>query len=225
MENTHEKEKIASFVKSAISIRPTDNVLDVGSSYGDLVRLIQPNTKNITMVDILDQEIKDANYIKQRFEECNLNQQYDLVIASHVWGHFAHSQTSRRALEKVIRHTKNGGKIIITHNTNTGFFGYLGEYVKSLMPQSEINQFDEKLTKPYLDEAILKPVLAGYFNSVLTTETFEELANMCRVFFVNDEKIYEKNRKAIHCFLSGNLYSPELMIEQKMTIFEKGEVK
>ncbi len=228
---TPEKRKIASIIKKYVNVLPKHKVLDVGSAQGAVVKMVQPNLENITMVDIIDQDVSPCKYMKRPFQEIDpfeLMGKYDLTIASHVWGHFypgpsiSESKPCYSEINKMYYSLKLGGHLAIVYNTNTGFFGELGKFARTLMPYSQINRFDEKLlVDPFIEHKRLKPKAEVYFNTVLQTKNMSELSDMCRIFFVNSDETFTTRRDMIKHYLDSNLYEPELVIEQKALILER----
>jgi 2-polyprenyl-3-methyl-5-hydroxy-6-metoxy-1,4-benzoquinol methylase len=228
---TQEKQNIAYIIKTYVDIKPEYKVLDIGSAQGMVVKMVQPNLENITMVDIIEQDVSPCKYIKKPFEEIDvvtIRDKYDVVIASHVWGHFYYNNSANESLIKMCDATKNDGYLVIVSNTNAGFFGELGKYVKKLLPKSQINQFHE-FRKNSEEYCFIH--FAGYvrslwncgcyhFNTNVRMENMDQLTDLCRIFFVNDDKEYTNKRDVIHHYLKTHLAFPELCIEQKALIVQ-----
>jgi len=230
-QTTQEKQNIASIIKTYVNVLPEHKVLDVGSAQGTVVKMIQPNLENITMVDVIDQDVSPCTYIQKPFEKIDTNtlrNKYDLVIASHVWGHFYHNGSAKESLIKMCDATKDNGYLVIVSNTNSGFFGDLGKFVKRTLPESQINQFHEfrKTSENrcfiYFDDYRRSLSNCGcvYFNTYVKMNSMEQLTDLCRIFFVNDDEEYTKKRDIIHHYLKKRLPFPELCIEQKAYILQ-----
>jgi len=227
---TQEKENIASIIRSYVPINSVTKVLDIGSAQGVVVKMVQPNLENITMIDIIDQDVAPCTYIKKPFEEIKseeLENKYDLVIASHVWGHFYHNHSAEKSLVKMCDALKDDGHLVIISNTNSGFFGELGIYIESILPESQINQFHE-LTE-YTGEWYFKYINTNYrlnnvrelyFNTHVKMQDMNQLTDLCRIFFVNDDKEYTKKRDQIKNYLDTKLAFPEICIEQIALIMQ-----
>ncbi|MGV8151265.1 MAG: methyltransferase domain-containing protein [Candidatus Woesearchaeota archaeon] len=225
---TLEKKLIAEYIKNSLEISSESTVLDVGSAQGQLIRMIQPKTKNITMIDIIDQIVPDVRYIKTEFQTWTPDTQYDLVVGSHMWEAFM--STKYRLFEsnpecdaavlKMVDCTKVNGNTAFVWNTYNGFYGQFAKFVDETI-------FDSRV--PYVGTSVLLPVQKnktillreGFFTSLLRAEDFSELADYSKMLFMIEDKSYEKNYTNIISYLQKNLVEPVLAIEQKIEIHKK----
>ena len=133
------------------------------------------------------------------------------VILFHVWGHFAHSGTSKLAFNKAIKSLNENGKLILCYNTNDDFVGELVKFCKKLFSNFQYDQFDESL----LDGIKFKEI---EFDVSLSVELFEELTDLIQVLVIAEDVEFESKKSEILDFLKSHLDVPKFKIKQKIVI-------
>lgn len=209
---TQEEAKIVKKIKKNAEIKNTTTILDIGGNDGTISKKLQPNTKNITLIDIDEFDSKSGvKFIKSAWENAEIKEKFDIVIASHVWGHFGYSRTQQKAFIKAINSKKQGGKLFLCYNSNAGFLNKLIKFSETLFEDFQYDYFDETLLSnlKYKEES---------FSVKLTAESFERLAELCWVLIIADKEVYELKKKKIEEFLRKELDSPEFEVVQKIVI-------
>jgi SAM-dependent methyltransferase len=212
---TGEEDIIINLIKSAVPMDIASEVLDIGSNNGKISHAIQPNSKNITLVDVEDFNIQTgASFLKGEWENIEISKKFDVILASHVWGHFYHSGTMRVAFEKAWNSTKKGGRLVLCYNTNEGILGELVGMCKSIFPDFMYDVFDESLLKDFKKKEIA-------FTILLKARSIEELVDLIHVLIIVPDEMYESNREKIKEYVQDKIPNLELEINQKIVIVEK----
>ncbi len=209
---TNEEGEIIKIIKENIKVSSLTSILDIGSNSGYISSKLQPQKNKITLIDIdefnTEPEIK---FIKSSWEEAIIEGKFDLIIASHVWGHFGYKDTQKIAFDKMIKHKLDKGKIILCYNTNSEFMGKLVDFSKEVLGDFQYDYFDEDIIKEYDKKEIT-------FEVKLKAKDFEDLAELVKILIITEEKNYKKNQ--VKEFLERNLSKPEFKIEQKVIIIQ-----
>ncbi len=214
-ELTHEENKIIDLIRENVLITQTKTIIDIGSNRGVISHAVQPRAENITLIDVEDFDIKTgAKFLKGKWEEVEVEKKEDLIIASHVWGHFHHDGTTRRAFFKALNSTKDGGNVILCYNANNDIVGNLITICKNLFSDFQYDVFDESLLK----DLSIKEIV---FNVSLKVQNFNQLTDLMQVLMIAPDEVYESKKEQIRSFLEKKLEKPELNICQKLIIIQK----
>jgi trans-aconitate methyltransferase len=212
---TREEFFIAEEIKKHINIKDTDKILDVGCADGNLSRSLTGNSTNITFLDINELDFSpQEKFIHSSFEEADIDQKYDIILTSHVWGHFYRNNSFDFCFKKAHDLLNENGKLIVVHNSNMDFTGSLIEFSKTLFKEMEFDVF--------LDE-FLKDVNYNeyYFDVNLKAETYRELAELIQVLLIVPDPLYYAKISEIIDFSEKNLKKPEFPINQRLLLMEK----
>lgn len=211
-EITQEETKIIEIIKNNVKVADSTKVLDVGSNEGNISKAIQDKKDKITLVDINEFDLESGiRFIKSGWENLELKEKFDLILASHVWGHFGYTNTQKIAFERVLFSKDQNGKIVLCYNTNSGFMGELIKFSKEIIKDFQYDYFDEDLIKEYNKKEIL-------FNVVLKGKDFEELVELIQILIITEPSHYKGKKQEMKKFLEINLDSPSFLIEQKIVI-------
>lgn len=209
---TREEFFIAEEIKKRVDISDTDTILDVGCADGNLSKSLTKNFANIVFLDVEEFDFSpQERFIRSSFEEVELDEKFDLILSSHVWGHFYRNNTFSFCFKKALDLLKQNGKLIIVHNSNKDFTGKLIEFAKILFDQIEFDVFlDEFLEGVNYKES--------YFDVSLSAETFGELAELVQVLLVVPDDMFYSKIDEMTEFLKMNLEKPEFLINQRLLI-------
>lgn len=212
---TKEEFFIAEEIKKHIGIRDTDTILDIGCADGNLSRSLVKDSTNITFLDVNEFDFSpQEKFIRSSFEEAEIDEKYDLILSSHVWGHFYRNDTFDFCFKKAYSLLKEGGKLIVAHNSNKDFTGKLIDLSKSMFKEVEFDVFlDEFLKNVNYSEY--------YFDVILKAKTFRELAELVQVLLVVPDDLYYAKIDEIIEFLEKNLEKPEFPINQRLLVIDK----
>jgi len=212
---TREEFFIAEEIKKYVNIKDTDKILDVGCAGGNLSRSLTENSANITFLDVKEFDFSpQEKFIHSSFEEAKIDEKYDFILTSHVWGHFYRNNSFDYCYRKAHELLKEGGKLIVVHNSNKDFIGKLIDFSKTLFKEIEFDVFfDEFLEHENYWE--------HYFDVNLQAESYRKLAELVQVLLVvPDVTFYEKIEEIID-FLNKNLEKPSFSINQRLLVIEK----
>ena len=209
---TKEEEKILAIIKKEIKIDENTTILDIGSNKGVLSKAIQPNKKKITLIDIQEfNHEKEITFIKSAWESAEIKEKYDLILASHVWGHFGYTNTQEHSFKKMTECVKENGKIILVYNTNSQFMKSLIDYAHKTLQEFQYDYFNEQITKKL-------PKKETIFSVTVKATTFTELTNLLQILLITENTEYTKQKGNIESFLKKTLTKPEFNIEQKVVM-------
>lgn len=211
-EITREEFYISQEIKKYLNIEETDTILDVGCANGNLSKSLITNSTNITFLDVDEFNFSpQEEFIHSSFEEARINKKYDIVLSSHVWGHFHRNKTFDFCFNKACSLLKDAGNLVVVHNSNKGFIGELINFTEDLFQEVEFDIFHENiLTDSDYQEY--------EFDVNLKVNTFRELAEMVQVLMIVPDKLYYSKIDQIIEFLKDNLKTPEFPIKQKLLI-------
>ncbi len=212
---TKEEFFIAQEIKKHLDIRDTDTILDVGCADGNLSRSLTENSTNITFLDVNEFDFSpQEKFIHSSFEEAEIDEKYDIILTSHVWGHFYRNNSFDFCFKKALDLIKEDGKLIVVHNSNKDFTGSLIDLSKTLFKEVEFDVFlDEFLKNVNYKEY--------YFDVNLKAANYRELAELIQVLLIVPDALYYAKIDEIIKFLEKNLEKPEFPINQKLLIIEK----
>ena len=212
---TKEEFFIAQEIKKHIDIRDTDTILDIGCADGNLSRTLTKNSTNITFLDINEFDFSpQEKFIHSSFEEAEIDQSYDIILTSHVWGHFHRNNSFDFCFKKAHSLLKENGKLIVVHNSNKDFTGSLIDLSKILFKEVEFDVFHDEFLKNVKYSEY-------YFDVSLKAETYRELAELIQVLLIVPDELYYAKITEIVEFLEKNLESPEFPINQRLLVIEK----
>lgn len=213
---TKEEYFIAEEIKKSVRIEDASTMLDVGCADGNLSKSLTKYSTNITFLDVDEFNFSpQEKFIRSSFEEVELGEKFDLILSSHVWGHFYRNNTFGFCFNKALDLLKEDGRLIVVHNSNKDFTGKLIEFSKTLFNQIEFDVFlDEFLEGVNYNES--------YFDVSLKAETFRELAELVQVLLVVPDSIFYSKIDEMTQFLETSLDKPEFAINQRLLVIKNG---
>lgn len=212
---TREEFFIAEEIKKHVEIKSTDTILDVGCAGGDLSRSLIGDSRNITFLDVNEFDFSpQEKFIHSSFEDAEIDEKYDFILTSHVWGHFYRNNSFSFCFKKAHDLLKNTGKLIVVHNSNKDFTGKLIDLSKNLFEEIEFDVF----LNEFLEDT---NYTEHYFDVYFKAESFTELAELVQVLLVVPDEVYYEKIEEITKFLKENLEKPEFSINQKLVVIEK----
>ncbi len=211
-EITKEEFYISQEIKKHLKVQETDVILDVGCSSGDLSKSLTTNSTNITFLDVDEFNFSpQEEFIHSSFEEARINKKYDIVLSSHVWGHFHRNNTFDFCFDKACNLLKENGKLVVVHNSNKDFTGELIRFTEYLFGEVEFDVFHEHILEK-LDYEEFK------FEVNLKADSFLELAEMVQVLMIVPDNLYYSKIDQITEFLKHKFETPEFAIQQKLLV-------
>jgi cyclopropane fatty-acyl-phospholipid synthase-like methyltransferase len=212
---TQEESFIAKEIKKYVDIKETDKILDIGCADGNLSRSLTKDSGNITFLDVNEFDFSpQEKFIHSSFEDAEIDEKYDIILSSHVWGHFYRNNSFDFCFQKALDLLKETGKLIVVHNSNKDFTGKLIDLSKTLFKEVEFDVFiDDSLKNVKYHES--------YFDVSLKAQTYRELAKLIQVLLIVPDDLYYAKIEEIIEFLEKNLEKPEFMINQRILVIEK----
>jgi len=216
-ERTNEEAVIAYNIGGLVDVNLEDDVLDIGGGAGRISRAIQPVEDRVTIIDVDEYPPEEGCFRTQkRWEEVKPWKQWDVVLASHVWGHFYSSGTTQEAFEKAHGAAKPGGNLVLVYNLNDErfLFGKIARYCQDRMPGCVIDRFEEVIFHGL-------PVEQRYFHTNLRGESFNDLAEMFRILCIERDEVFDEHKSEIAGYLERNQVEPQIYIPQKVVAVKK----
>lgn len=209
-EITQEEDVIIKHMREMLNIDEDTSILDIGAGDGTISRNLQSNVSNIFLVEIDEFDFpEEITVFKDTWEDAAIDGNYDIVLASHVWGHFHYTKSIKEAFSKMKKSTNRGGRLVVCYNTNLDFVGSLIKKSKSWFNSFQYDIFDETLLVG-LEYSEL------HFSVTLKAKTFEELAGLVQVLIIVSDEEFEEKKSDIVCFLENHLKEPAFEIKQKI---------
>ena len=212
---TREEDFISEEIKKHVDIKDSDTILDIGCADGKLSKSLTKDSSNITFLDVDEFDFSpQEKFIRSSFEKVEIDHKFNLILSSHVWGHFYRNNTFKFCFDKAHTLLEDDGKLIVVHNSNNDFMGKLIDFSKTLFDPIEFDVFLDE----YLEGAIYEE---HYIDVNLKTESYEELADMVQVLLVVPDEIFYSKVDQIIEFLKENLEKPEFAINQRLLVIKK----
>ena len=212
---TKEEFHISTQIKRFLKINNTDIILDIGCANGDLSRSLTQNSSNITFLDVDEFNFSpQEEFIHSSFEEASINKKYEIILSSHVWGHFHRNNTFDFCFNKAQSLLKNDGKLVVVHNSNEDFTGDLIGLTESLFKEVEFDVFHKSILTDLNYQEY-------NFDVNLKASNFRELAELVQVLMIVPDELYYSRIDQVNEFLEKKLKKPEFSIQQKLLIIDK----
>lgn len=210
---TSEEDEIAKSVSELIE--PNSKILDVGCGSGSIALKIK-NLQPQVIFDAIELDISQLkiNYVFDKiynlsFENFEFEQEYDIILLSHVLGHFNLQFRYNQLLEKIIKGNPNS-KIIIVTNALVEEFKIVQESIWDIAGNNNYYIDLEKLLNPIINKYLISfyPLTVNLFHSNKITfykllETFspiplpdntpEEIQKIIESDIINTGNKYELN--------------------------------
>lgn len=182
---SREDEQIADLIVRSIPFRDVRSVLDVGAGVGVVSRRIAEAVGGAVSIDVLEPELMytyppSVTVYRTRWEDAQGLGRYDLILMSHVVGHFVQEDRGN-VIAKAIDHLSPGGILAVVENAPVEPFWSLNLQLGRLQSTQYIVDFED------LEAALLRR--KAVFRCVEHTiplymgETLRERLNLINVFF------------------------------------------
>jgi len=215
IEKSNEKEVLVKGIKNLIGEKK-ESCLEIGP--GDFAFFYNSLSSLFSRYVVVEKESfssffpDNVFFIKSDWEDVELSEKFDVIIASHVFYYF---NDKRGSLKKIISHLKEGGKAFIVVNGTGSDYGSFKKMFSNVSGKEYASTYEE-----------VKKVLQGLgvdfsehsLHSELYFSSYEELFNLLKLFFESCPFEYEKAKKEILAFFKENLTNGKFEFEQK--IFE-----
>ena len=179
-------------------------------------RSLVGDSKNITFLDVDEFNFSpQEKFIHSSFEDAEIDEKYDFILTSHVWGHFYRNNTFDFCYKKCHDLLKDSGKLIVVHNSNNDFTGKLIEFSKTVFDQIEFDVFVDTFLEG-------ENYTEHYFDVHFKAPSFRELAELVQVLLVVPDAVYYEKIEEITNFLEKHLEKPEFPINQRLLVIERG---
>lgn len=184
--------------------------LDVGAGNFYFARKLKDGFERYVALDreIYEKVPAGVELIEGDWEEVELNEKFDVILAIHVVGYF---KDLNKGIKKLIESLKPKGKLFIVQLDTGGDYGSYLEFYKSLA---------DKRWEPTFVR--LKAVLSGRkykeyrFPVSYYFDSYEELYNMLKLIFNRFPEDYLKNKTALISYLQENIKGEVFIVEQKI---------
>jgi len=209
--NTNEKDVLISQVSKIIGNNPHESCLDIGLGvYPFFAEAFSSKFKRYVIVEkeeIRTKLPRGVNLIKKDWESVDLNEKFDIIIASHVVYYF---KNKKNAIEKMFSHLNEGGRIIFAVNGKEPDYGPIKKNFSEIIGKNYVFTYDEllKLLSEY-------KVVEYSYPSEIHFKDFNDLFEALRITFDHYPMEYENNKKKVIDYLKNNVKN-KFIIHQKL---------
>lgn len=209
--HTNEKDVLISQISKIITNNPHESCLDIGLGvYPFFAETFSSMFKRYVIVEKEDIETnlpKGVDLIKKDWESVILNERFDIIIASHVIYYF---KNKKMAIEKMVSHLKEGGRIIFVVNGKEPDYGPIKQAFSKMIGKEYIFTYDElyKLLSEY-------HLIEYSCPSKIHFKDLDDLFETLRIIFDNYPKEYDNNKNEIIEYFRKNIKN-KFVINQKI---------
>ena len=212
LEGTNEKEVLVSKIASFLEGKPHDSCLEIGLGVSPyFAQKLSKYFKRYVIVEkrLINEKLpEEVKLINEDWEELDLDQKFDVIIASHVIYYF---NDKKKAFEKMISHLKDGGRVFFVVNGKESDYGPLKLAFSNLINKEYKFTYDE-----------LKEILEGKdvreytLSSAVTFSSYEDLFEVLRISFYAYPKEYEELKDEMIKYFRENVKGNSFIIDQKI---------
>jgi SAM-dependent methyltransferase len=144
---SREDEQIADLIVRSIPVRNVQSVLDVGAGVGLISRRIATAVDGPVSIHVLEPELKytyppAVTVYRTRWEDAQKLGRYDLILMSHVSGHFIQNDRGD-VIARAIDHLSHKGILVIVENAPIEPFWSLNLQLGRLQSTQYIVDFED----------------------------------------------------------------------------------
>jgi len=188
LEGTNEKEVLVSKIASFLEGKPHESCLEVGLGISPyFAQHLSKYFKKYIIVEkrFIDEKLPEGvELINKDWEELEIDQKFDVIIASHVIYYF---NDKKKAFEKMFSQLKEGGRIFFVVNGNESDYGPLKLAFSKLIGEDYNFTYDE------LKELLKEKKIREYtLPSTINFTSYEDLFEILRISFDAYPDEYEK---------------------------------
>lgn len=214
IQKTNEKNLLVDKISGLLEGKPHKSCLEIGLGLSPY--FANRLSKLFKRYLIIEKELykeklpKGVNLIRDDWEKVNLNEKFDVIVASHVVYYF---KNPKKSFKKMIDCLNKNGRIFFVVNGDTSDYGPL-----KISFAKMIN------AKYHFTYNNLKEILKGYnykeytLPSVIQFDSYKSLFNTLRLSFDTYPKEYEQNKNKVIKYFKNNVKGNKFIIDQK--IFE-----
>jgi len=215
--STNEKNLLVNKISDILAGKPHKSCLEIGlgtSPY--FAQQIAGNFEKYVVVErhmVKDPLPNGAQLVNTDWEDVQLEEKFDAIIASHVIYYF---KNKKNAVEKMFDSLNNGGRVIFVVNGKESDYGPLKLFFSELVGEKYKFTYDELLK-------ILKgrEIREYTLSSEIRFSSFEELFDTLRLSFDNYPDKYEKFRAEIIEYFKKNIRGKKFILDQKIIEIQK----
>lgn len=217
IQSTNEKELLVSKILDILTGKLYNSCLEIG--LGTPPYFFQQLSKKFTKYVIVEKQPVNKQLssgiilINKDWEKIDLDERYDVIIASHVISYF---KDKKSAIDKIFATLSDGGRAFFVVNGKEADYGPLR------LAFSKMINSPYTFTYDILLEALQgKEIKEHVLSSEIQFSSFEELFNTLRLSFDNCPAGYQKFKANIINYLRQNITNNEFIIEQKIIEVKK----
>ena len=214
IQHTNEKNLLVDKIGNLLEGKPKNSCLEIGLGLSPY--FANRLSKLFKRYIIIEKELykeklpKGVKLIQNNWEKINLNEKFDVIIASHVMYYFKNPQKS---FEKMISHLNKKGRVYLVVNGDMSDYGPLKLNFAKMIKTKYYFTYD-KVKKIFKNCDYKEYTLP----SVMNFKSYESLFNTLRLSFDTYPNEYEKMKDKIIEYFKNNVKGDKFIIDQK--IFE-----
>jgi len=212
IQSTNEKKLLVHKISDILIGKPHNSCLEIG--LGTSPYFAQQLAKNFSKYVIVERQLTNAQLpsnvtlINNDWEKVDLDEKYDIIIASHVVYYF---KDKKSAIDKILTTFNEGGRAIFVVNGKKADYGPLKLAFSKMIGSPYIFTY-EVLLKILQNKEINEYTLP----SEIRFSSFDELFNVLYLLFDNYPAEYQKFKGDIINYLQQHITNNKFIIEQKI---------
>lgn len=217
VQSTNEKDLLVNKISDILAGKPHKSCLEIGlgtSPY--FAQKLSNNFERYVVIErrVVEDELpKDVELINDDWENIQLGEKFDAVIASHVIYYFKDKKSSA---EKMFGAVNEGGRVIFVVNGRESDYSSLKSFFSKLINEPYKFTYDE-----LLEILIGRDIKEYTLPSEIRFSSFDELFDTLRLSFDNYPKEYQKLKPQIMEYFEKNIRGEKFIIDQKIIEIQK----
>jgi SAM-dependent methyltransferase len=215
--STNEKDILLNKIFDLIDGYPTNACLEIGlGTSPHFAKNLSQRFKEYLIVEkrSVDHPLpKGVKLVNGDWEHLELNQKFDVIIASHVIYYF---KDKKKAFEKMLNHLNDDGVIFFVVNGKSSDYGPLKLAFAKILGLKYRFTYDDLIDS-------LKDVKYREYTvpSTISFSSYEDLFDTLRLSFDTHPKEYEDNKMNVVEYLKKNVRGSKFTIDQKIVAVTK----
>ena len=212
LQNTNEKKLLVSKISDIIAGKPYNSCIEIG--LGTSPYFAQRIARNFSKYVIVERQLANMQMppniilINNDWGNVNLDEKYDIIIASHVVYYF---KDKKSAIDKIFTTLNEGGRAIFVVNGKKADYGPLKLAFSKMISSPYTFTYDVLL------EVLQNKEIKEYtLLSEIRFSSFDELFDALHLLFDNYPVEYQKFKTDIINYLQQHITNNKFIVEQKI---------
>ncbi len=214
LEHSDEKDLLIEKISQILENYPNNSCLEIGLGISPyFAKKLSHKFKKYTIIEkrIIEEPLpKRVELINKDWEHAELNQKFDVVIASHVVYYF---NNMKQAVQKILDSSNQGGIAIFVVNGKNADYGPIKQEFAKIQGIKYEFTYDKllKILEKTKYEVISLPTSIKF-------DSYEDLFETLRISFDEYSEEYEQSKNKIIKYLRKNVEGNKFTINQKLIL-------